>query len=170
MAAHTPSWVETGSNLDNLYAHARKDAVELAECRNRFFQHATSAYLRGDKALASRMSAQARQLDSQMRESHIAASSVILQSRKSDELTLDVHGLHGDEAITALDTRLATLSIQRKGHTLIVIAGAGNHSSARGIAYRPLKDVLRDHLSARGYTWTPCYGKGREGSFAVRIK
>ncbi|KAJ3110050.1 hypothetical protein HDU96_006940 [Phlyctochytrium bullatum] len=141
-------WVATGSTIDTLYSKVRKDAEAAAVERNKLFQRATEAYLSGNKAAAKAFSLQAHQVNKVMEELHQEASQRIFDMRNKDlggsgdERVIDLHGLHGNEAIHYVSTALQTLQKERFRGLVSVITGTGHHSRSSVAKVQP--EIRRD--------------------------
>lgn len=149
-------WVRTGVVLGVEYDAYRADAIKHAEARNRYFQEARAAFVRGDKQGAKELSRKGRYHDACMREQHALAAENLFRSRNSGSASnrrnpdnvVDLHGLHVDEALAYLEHTLETLSqptrlAQAHGQQYrycYVVTGTGHHSSHKvrstsGIAF-----------------------------------
>ena len=149
------TWVDSGSSVSSTYTKdgLRKKAAEHAKLRNKFFQQATEAYLRGDGALAKQLSQKGRSHDVEMKRLHTVASERIHRERQNftgnDATVLDLHGQHISEAISRAEAFLQ--HHHRAGITreVTIIAGAGKHSiatHARSLGRRSLREALRGWL------------------------
>ena len=111
------------------------NTAQAAVQRNRLFDAATHAYLRGDKAAARSLSAEGRKLQAVMEEEHQRAATAIFRERNQGlQAALDLHGLHPNEAVDVLQrhvARLRTTAKNRSERTFQVITGTGNHSYHR---------------------------------------
>ena len=88
-------WVETGANLGSKYQELRESAIDQAVMRNRYFQEATAAFMRGDKRAAKELSRQGRTCNQRMDQQHREAAAILFDSRNasgSDENVIDLHG------------------------------------------------------------------------------
>jgi len=84
------------------YFALREEAIQHAQLRNKYFQRATEAYLKGDRASAKSYSMEGRFHQEQMRALHNEAAVQIFARRnkalgRSDQMVLDLHGLHVEE-------------------------------------------------------------------------
>lgn len=130
-----------------LRSQHRANASRLAAARNQCYMQATSAYLGGNKSLASQLRAQGASYATQMRDEHRnAARAIFAQRNQPDWLTqpkerahyfLDLHGLHVAEAMELLEEELGRLHLHlsvrgrqaRDGPTtLMLCVGRGLHS------------------------------------------
>jgi DNA-nicking Smr family endonuclease len=129
--AGAASWVEGGSSVRSMYETERKEAILLANARNKLFEQATQAYLRGDRATAKALSLRAKGLDVEMRqEQALAAESILAKRNSGDANILDLHGLHTSEAVEAVAGRVKSLSGGPFSH-LDVITGTGHHTRTK---------------------------------------
>jgi len=173
------TWVDAGSSVSSAYTKdgLRKQATEHAKLRNKFFQQATEAYLRGDGALAKTISQKGRSHDVEMKRLHAIASERIHRERQSytgnDATVLDLHGQHISEAITRAEGFLEYHRRSGATREVTLITGAGKHSiiaPGRSLGRRTLREALRGWLQRT-------QGRGRfyelkgdaAGSFVVSV-
>ena len=149
--------VTTGHEVSALYKEMRQTAIETAKARNKYFQQAAQAYLRGNRAVASNLSQRGRDLDRLMKRQHQEAAAALFEARNGSgsngsDGSLDLHGLHVAEAIAYVQHHLEQLEGKRR--SCHIIAGAGRHSDHRHLAQgkqaRLLPAVVR-YLSEAGY-------------------
>ena len=149
------TWVDSGSSVSSTYTKdgLRKKAAEHAKLRNKFFQQATEAYLRGDGALAKQLSQKGRSHDVEMKRLHTVASERIHRERQNftgnDATVLDLHGQHISEAISRAEAFLQHHHRAGIAREVTIIAGAGKHSiatHARSLGRRSLREALRGWL------------------------
>ncbi|KAG0242552.1 hypothetical protein BGW41_003910 [Actinomortierella wolfii] len=141
MAPSSIPWLETGSALNKHYLQARAQAADFAAARNRCFEMARQAYLRNDGAAASRYSAEGRQYNERMMETHREASQKIFATRNAlttkkkganderNETWIDLHGLHVEEALVFLDQFMEKLENEVYTGVVYVVTGTGHHST-----------------------------------------
>ncbi|XP_037506362.1 uncharacterized protein LOC119382640 isoform X2 [Rhipicephalus sanguineus] len=117
------------------YDVIRREATVHYHMRQESFRKAKDAYHRGMKTVAAFYSQQGRAYAEKMREANERASWKLLQLRnaQSDDNTLDLHGLHVQEAIQVLKNyvklkKRESWCLQKK-QTLRVITGRGAHSA-----------------------------------------
>ncbi|KAH6937150.1 hypothetical protein HPB50_025796 [Hyalomma asiaticum] len=117
------------------YDVIRREATVHYHMRQESFRKAKEAYHRGMKTVAAFYSQQGRAYAEKMREANERASWKLLQLRnaQSDDNTLDLHGLHVQEAIQVLKNyvklkKRESWCLQKK-QTLRVITGRGAHSA-----------------------------------------
>ncbi|KAI9025682.1 hypothetical protein DFJ74DRAFT_705174 [Hyaloraphidium curvatum] len=162
------SWRATGANVERLYLEARKHAFQQAAIRNRYFQLAAELYRRGAGAAAAEMARRGRELNEVVQTLHGEAAEEILQQRNSGGslMELDLHGLHPQEAVNALQSHLNMLADRRATGTLKIIIGSGNHS-ARGLQ---LAKPVEGFLATQGYRYSLGTMKdGRGGIILVTV-
>ena len=121
------------------------DFVNSKSCLSR----ATEAYLSGNKAAAKALSKAAAQINDQVVSMHRQAAQKIFAQRNAHvgEATIDLHGLHPDEAIDMLHQTLVQLGQKRYHGKVLIITGSGHHSK-RSAKVGPM---VWDFLSREGY-------------------
>ncbi|RUP49117.1 hypothetical protein BC936DRAFT_143257 [Jimgerdemannia flammicorona] len=166
-------WLTTGSALNRSYLRERAQAINLGTQRNRLFQRATAAYLRGDGAAARALSLEARRLNTLMRSTHAEASKRIFAARNSEGAFVDLHGLHVDEAVSVLGERLEMLAGEGFRGVVYVVTGTGHHSGALGIgsSKAKLRPAIEAWLEEGGWRFaeTSVVGDTKGGVFAVEV-
>mmetsp|Transcript_15803 Transcript_15803/g.44220 ORF Transcript_15803/g.44220 Transcript_15803/m.44220 type:complete len:406 (+) Transcript_15803:291-1508(+) len=139
-AASTLSTSTSGSS-DGYWTH-RKEAVRLGRELRKVQRQAQAARHVGDESQGGAYEQQSRQLEKRVRELHLEAAARI-EAQNNGYIgewphplmldKLDLHGLHVEEALSALESRLSFLEahINVKGvpRRLNVIIGRGRHSS-----------------------------------------
>lgn len=166
-------WVETGVQLGSDYAGLRSEAIQNATARNRLLQEATAAFMRGDKATARELSREGRYYDQLMRQQHREAAQLLFASRnRGMHDTIDLHGLHVQEALAFLEVYLhrATQEYSR----CFVITGTGHHSSHKHIQkdkQARLAPAVQQYLKDNSYLFRDASAKhgGRGGMFEVTL-
>ena len=151
-AAKRLKWVDTGVGVSMTYKSARADAERFAVARNRCFGRATEAYLGGKGAAARAWSKEGRTWDAKMRQAHARAAATIFAQRNAAMggndglLSVDVHGLHPDEAVRVTENAMRNAGAAQ---WLAVIMGTGHHSSGpRSVLVDELKRwAERTHVS-----------------------
>eukprot|EP01083_Nonionella_stella_P184415 669387_1 len=153
----TEKWVDTGNKVGTLYQKHREEAIKHAKMRNDLFQKATDAYLEGDGKRASEFSKAGRYHQTRMEELQKEAGQIIFDSRNkqfsSEEgreysrATVDLHGLHRNEAIAALRSKIDEISTRQSSiDTLDVLVGTGHHSHTQKAHLEPtVIDFLREN-------------------------
>ncbi|KAJ3127349.1 hypothetical protein HK098_006433 [Nowakowskiella sp. JEL0407] len=146
----TPTkWVATGDALESEYYKHRQEAIDVAIARNRLFQQATEAYRSGNKAAAKSLSLQAHALNENLHQLHESASERIFSSRnKLDSHSIDLHGLHPDEATRLMQKQLISLAKQYKEGTISIVTGSGHHSRGNKAKVLP---AVREFLTRKGW-------------------
>ena len=113
-------WVTTGQEVSALYTAMRQTAIETAKARNKYFQQAAQAYLRGNRSAASNLSRHGRDLDRQMKQQHKEAAAALFEARNNggaggiSDGNLDLHGLHVAEALAYVQHHLEQLEGRRR--------------------------------------------------------
>ncbi|KAJ1554474.1 hypothetical protein HK096_003379 [Nowakowskiella sp. JEL0078] len=145
-------WVTTGDTLASQYHKFREEAIDVALARNKFFQKATEAYLQGNKAAAKAFSLQAHALNQNLSELHEQASEKIFASRNGTESlgTVDLHGLHAEEATRLLNKHLKSMAQQTPEGVVTIITGSGHHSRNKKAKVLP---AVREFLQRKGWRY-----------------
>lgn len=117
------------------YDVIRREATVHYHMRQESFRKAKEAYQRGMKTVAAFYSQQGRAYAEKMREANERASWKLLQLRNAqcDDNTLDLHGLHVQEAVQVLKNyvklkKRESWCLQKK-QILRIITGRGAHSA-----------------------------------------
>ncbi|XP_071786915.1 uncharacterized protein [Asterias amurensis] len=164
-ASQEGSCFQSVSNPD--YVDYRAEATQHYRQRHEAFQKAAAAYKRGFKDLASFYSQQGHLHTEKMKEANQRASEVILTSRNSlfSDNTLDLHGLHVDEALLMLNKVLEEKKAEFEAFShqphppvtkppprhMFIITGKGNHSRGGVPRIRP---AVTDLLKRAGFRYT----------------
>ncbi|KAI9932848.1 hypothetical protein MW887_009100 [Aspergillus wentii] len=131
-------WLETGSRANQQYIKYRTEAIRHGTVRNKFLQSAAQAWNRNDARAAKALSLRGQAENEAMRKCHREAARQLYEERNqhlltsglddtSEELYVDLHGLHPEEAIEYLEKIL--LKHAREGRrVLYAITGTGHHS------------------------------------------
>ncbi|CAI0448305.1 unnamed protein product [Linum tenue] len=166
----TPTWLETGEAVANLYSEMREEARDHARLRNAYFEQARQAYLIGNKALAKELSVKGQLHNVQMKTAHGKAQDSIYRQRNQGgletqgngrvghERMIDLHGLHVSEAIHVLRHELGVLrSTARSADQRLqvyICVGTGHHTrGARTPARLPIA-VQRYLLEEEGLDYS----------------
>lgn len=147
------------------YEDLRGEATLHYRLRHECFQKAKEAYRRGLKQVASFYSQQGHQHTQKIKEANMRASEQILADRNVDiekNQMLDLHGLHVDEAIAALNRIIPQKELDRCKN-LTVMTGRGSHSRG-GIAR--LRPAVVAYLNANKYNFTEL----QPGVFKLSLK
>ena len=113
-------WIMGGEEVRQTYVQARAEATKAAKARNQYFMRATEAFQRGDKAAAKALGQEGRRWNAAMKARHKAAALAIFASRNPSESkiyeegVLDLHGLHVQEAMEALEELLPDIFLAGK--------------------------------------------------------
>ncbi|KAJ5679590.1 hypothetical protein N7462_007834 [Penicillium macrosclerotiorum] len=131
-------WLETGARANQQYIKYRTEAIRHGTVRNKFLQSAAQAWNRSDARAAKALSLRGQAENDAMRRCHREAARQLYEERNqhlvqagldesSEELYVDLHGLHPEEAIEYLEGIL--LKHAREGiRVLYAITGTGHHS------------------------------------------
>lgn len=152
------------------YEDFRGEANLHYRLRLECFQKAQEAYRRGMKQVANFYSNQGHLHTKKIKEANENAAQMILSQRDQyleTKSTLDLHGLHVDEAVTVLtkviEDQLNKLSARGdKRKDLFIITGRGSHSRGGVARIRPA--VIR-WLKQKGYNFTEVH----EGLLKLRL-
>ncbi|KAG2418189.1 hypothetical protein HFD88_001290 [Aspergillus terreus] len=131
-------WLETGQRANQQYIKYRTEAIRHGTVRNKFLQSAAQAWNRNDARAAKALSLRGQAENEAMRKCHREAARQLYEERNkhllnagledsSEELYVDLHGLHPEEAIEYLEKIL--LKHAREGRRVVyAITGTGHHS------------------------------------------
>ncbi|KAJ6014492.1 hypothetical protein N7540_009083 [Penicillium herquei] len=131
-------WLETGARANQQYIKCRTEAIRHGTVRNKFLQSAAQAWNRNDARAAKALSLRGQAENDAMRRCHREAARQLYEERNqhllqagldesSEELYVDLHGLHPEEAIEYLEKIL--LKHAREGLRVVyAITGTGHHS------------------------------------------
>ncbi|KAF7713924.1 Smr domain-containing protein [Penicillium ucsense] len=134
---HIP-WLETGARANQQYIKYRTEAIRHGTVRNKFLQSAAQAWNRNDARAAKALSLRGQAENDAMRRCHREAARQLYEERNqhlhqagldeaSEELYVDLHGLHPEEAIEYLEKIL--LKHAQEGIPVVyAITGTGHHS------------------------------------------
>ncbi|KAF6240311.1 hypothetical protein HO173_001922 [Letharia columbiana] len=127
---HVP-WLETGAKANQEYLKARQDAFKHGGLRNKFLQSAAQAWNRNDARAAKALSLRGQSENDLMRKAHREAARLLYEERNRDsssaqEVYVDLHGLHPEEAVEYLEHAL--IEHQNSGRSVYAITGTGHHS------------------------------------------
>ncbi|KAH8434908.1 CCCH zinc finger and SMR domain protein [Aspergillus melleus] len=137
-APHNIPWLETGSRANQQYIKYRTEAIRHGTVRNKFLQSAAQAWNRNDARAAKALSLRGQAENEAMRKCHREAARQLYEERNkhlmsigledtAEELYIDLHGLHPEEAIEYLEKIL--LKHSREGRRVVyAITGTGHHS------------------------------------------
>ncbi|KAE8410538.1 hypothetical protein BDV36DRAFT_117822 [Aspergillus pseudocaelatus] len=131
-------WLETGSRANQQYIKYRTEAIRHGTVRNKFLQSAAQAWNRNDARAAKALSLRGQAENEAMRKCHREAARQLYEERNKhivnaglddtlEELYVDLHGLHPEEAIEYLEKIL--LKHANEGRRVVyAITGTGHHS------------------------------------------
>ncbi|KAL4896775.1 hypothetical protein BDV59DRAFT_191229 [Aspergillus ambiguus] len=131
-------WLETGLRANQQYIKYRTEAIRHGTVRNKFLQSAAQAWNRNDARAAKALSLRGQAENDAMRKCHREAARQLYEERNkhllnvglddsAEELYVDLHGLHPEEAIEYLEKIL--LKHAREGRRVVyAITGTGHHS------------------------------------------
>lgn len=152
--------------VDAGFEDYRGEATLHHKLRQECFQKAQEAYRKGLKQVASFYSQQGHLHTQKLKEADMRASEQILEDRHSDletKMTLDLHGLHVDEAVAALDKILPEKEREKYKSHLIIVTGRGRHSHHGVPRLRP---AVLAYLQKHQYSFTELH----PGAFRVTLK
>ncbi|KAF3762429.1 hypothetical protein M406DRAFT_347507 [Cryphonectria parasitica EP155] len=127
---HIP-WLETGEGTNKAYMKARGEAHRHGALRNKFLQNAAQAWNRQDARQAKVFSLRGQSENDLMRRYHREAADKLYEERNkssssSNEIYVDLHGLHTEEAVEYLERVL--LENEHDNRPVYAITGTGHHS------------------------------------------
>ncbi|OAG41304.1 hypothetical protein AYO21_04467 [Fonsecaea monophora] len=167
---HIP-WLETGSRANQQYLKYRQEAIKHGSIRNKFLQSAAQAWNRNDARAAKALSLRGQAENDAMRKAHREAAKALYEERNKhlstspvdddEELYIDLHGLHPEEAIEYLENILLTHS--KRGRRIIyAITGTGHHSKN---GKDKVGKGVRNWLNEWGYTFREFSVPGERGGY-----
>ncbi|OIW34862.1 hypothetical protein CONLIGDRAFT_567834 [Coniochaeta ligniaria NRRL 30616] len=127
---HIP-WLETGERANKSYLKARQEAIKHGGLRNKFLQSAAQAWNRNDARAAKALSLRGQSENDLMRKAHREAAKELYEERNRNngngqEIYVDLHGLHPEEAVEYLERVL--LENSKEPRPIYAITGTGHHS------------------------------------------
>lgn len=168
---HIP-WLETGAKANQQYLKHRADAINHGSIRNKFLQSAAQAWNRNDARAAKALSLRGQAENEEMRKAHRAAAKALYEERnvhlassgegdEDEELYIDLHGLHPEEAIEYLSDILDTH--EKRGRRIVyAITGTGHHSKN---GKDKVGKGVRNWLNEWGYTFREFSVPGERGGY-----
>lgn len=144
-------WLQTGGAMHAAYMDHRSDAIAHGNERNKMLTLAAEAWRRNDPASAKKFSQLAKEETMEMEAAHERSSQTIFNNRnKSLQNTniVDLHGLHGNEAIHILQNVLEKAELKRD--IVYAIVGTGHHSKQ---GRDKLGSTVKAWLGDNGYTF-----------------
>ncbi|ETI20467.1 hypothetical protein G647_08504 [Cladophialophora carrionii CBS 160.54] len=167
---HIP-WLETGARANQQYLKYRQEAIKHGSIRNKFLQSAAQAWNRNDARAAKALSLRGQAENDAMRKAHREAAKALYEERNKhlstsrgdddEELYIDLHGLHPEEAIEYLENIL--LSHSNTGRRIIyAITGTGHHSKN---GKDKVGKGVRNWLNEWGYTFREFSVPGERGGY-----
>ncbi|KAI1626045.1 hypothetical protein EDD37DRAFT_648490 [Exophiala viscosa] len=165
---HIP-WLETGSRANQQYLKYRQEAIKHGSVRNKFLQSAAQAWNRNDARAAKALSLRGQAENDAMRKAHREAAKALYDERNShlvsldedEELYIDLHGLHPEEAIEYLENILLA-QFQRGRRIVYAITGTGHHSKN---GKDKVGKGVRNWLNEWGYTFREFSVPGERGGY-----
>ncbi|OCT48368.1 CCCH zinc finger and SMR domain protein [Cladophialophora carrionii] len=167
---HIP-WLETGARANQQYLKYRQEAIKHGSIRNKFLQSAAQAWNRNDARAAKALSLRGQAENDAMRKAHREAAKALYEERNKhlstsrvdddEELYIDLHGLHPEEAVEYLENIL--LSHSNTGRRIIyAITGTGHHSKN---GKDKVGKGVRNWLNEWGYTFREFSVPGERGGY-----
>jgi len=154
------------SKTEQLYKHYQSEIDKHIKMRIQYIEESKKAYERGDKALAHELSEKAKNEAQLLEDVQIRGANTIFISRNEQfgtYQTIDLHGLHVNDALNFLAARIALLQEHfQPSIVLTVITGAGIHSENHGAKIKP---AVENYLRERNIQFT----ENSRGSFLVSI-
>jgi len=170
-------WLETGERANQQYLKYRQEAIRHGSVRNKFLQSAAQAWNRNDARAAKALSLRGQAENEAMRKAHREAAKALYEERNShltaapvrndadDEIYVDLHGLHPEEAIEYLENVLLSHS-NNDGQVLYAITGTGHHSKN---GKDKVGKGVRNWLHEWGYTYREFSVPGERGGYVGGI-
>ncbi|KAL2397751.1 hypothetical protein ABEF93_004283 [Exophiala dermatitidis] len=166
---HIP-WLETGARANQQYMKFRQEAIKHGSIRNKFLQSAAQAWNRNDARAAKALSLRGQAENDAMRKAHREAARALYDERnqhlsapmdENEEMYIDLHGLHPEEAIEYLENIL--LAQSRRGRRIVyAITGTGHHSKN---GKDKVGKGVRNWLTEWGYTFREFSVPGERGGY-----
>ncbi|EAL63032.1 small MutS related family protein [Dictyostelium discoideum AX4] len=137
---------------EELYKKGQEKVDRIAKERDDLHKQADKAFESGDKSLGHQLREQAKAKTQELEKASKEASKsvFIAKNAKNDKFTVDLHGLHANDAIELLVEHLDGIK-SNKGKEFTIITGAGNHSDANGPKIKPMVHKL---MKEKGYTYS----------------
>ncbi|KAK7885019.1 hypothetical protein LTR67_010877 [Exophiala xenobiotica] len=165
---HIP-WLETGAHANQQYLKYRQEAIKHGSVRNKFLQSAAQAWNRNDARAAKALSLRGQAENDAMRKAHREAARSLYDERNphltstddDDELYVDLHGLHPEEAIEYLENILL-VQCERGRRIVYAITGTGHHSKN---GKDKVGKGVRNWLNEWGYTFREFSVPGERGGY-----
>ncbi|XP_052089601.1 uncharacterized protein LOC127726317 isoform X2 [Mytilus californianus] len=173
-AVHVPKVIKDAKTVNASvdYEEFRGEANLHYRLRHECFQKAQEAHRRGMRQVASFYSEQGHLHTQKIKDANMRASEQILSTRidmLEKNSTLDLHGLHVDEAVAALEKILPNKQFElqsnplRQKQYLIIVTGRGTHSRG-GVS--KLKPAVMNYLRRNEYRFSEIH----EGALRVSLK
>ena len=144
-------------------AEAQLHANQRAEC----FQKAAKAHQEKKGELAQYYAQEAHKHQVKSKEAHARAAEVILKFKNKQHMTeqrvIDLHGLHGDEAVNALYNFLQN-ALRKHFPSVEVITGRGNNSKG---GFSIVRKKVLEFLDRQGF---PYQSKSSGGAVVVKLR
>ncbi|EXJ81597.1 hypothetical protein A1O1_07661 [Capronia coronata CBS 617.96] len=166
---HIP-WLETGARANQQYMKYRQEAIKHGSIRNKFLQSAAQAWNRNDARAAKALSLRGQAENDAMRKAHREAAKALYDERnqhlsapmdEDEEMYIDLHGLHPEEAVEYLENILVAQS--KRGRRIIyAITGTGHHSKN---GKDKVGKGVRNWLNEWGYTFREFSVPGERGGY-----
>ena len=145
----------------------RKEAEKWGDKMHQLFDAAHAAHEAHDGKRAKELSNQGKAAQAQRDKANKAAAAAIFKHRNPGANTLrcDLHGLHKDEALAALESYFGEIGAVASGTRIaIVIPGAGRHSAQHQAVLKP---AVESWLRSRHFSYKAHDTSG--GSLEVKV-
>jgi DNA-nicking Smr family endonuclease len=147
----------------------RLEAEKWGQRADTLFKQSKAAYAAHEGKRAKELSTEAHAAVTRRDEANAAAAAAIFRSRNprgGKAMRCDLHGLHKDEALAALERYFGEIGADatRPTRVTIVIPGAGHHSSGHRAVLKP---AVEQWLRARHFEFKSHDSSG--GSLEVRV-
>ncbi|EGC30728.1 hypothetical protein DICPUDRAFT_41017 [Dictyostelium purpureum] len=127
---------------EEMYQKNQAEVDKIAKERDELHKQADKAFEDGNKSLGFELREKAKAKTKELEQASKQASRAVFNAKnaKNDKYTVDLHGLHANDAIDLLKERMDEIKGSKKQFT--IITGAGNHSDANGPKIKPMVHKL----------------------------
>jgi DNA-nicking Smr family endonuclease len=143
MGQSTSSSAGPGSSAED-HQILREKANEQAGIMKQCFNDSQMAFKSGEKQKAKELSDKGKKAKAEMERFNRSAADAIFKSNNAkvtEPNTIDLHGLHVDEAIEKVEETIERYKAEKKTH-LVIIVGVGNHSQNHQAKLKPAINSL----------------------------
>ncbi|CAI7749622.1 unnamed protein product [Closterium sp. NIES-53] len=140
-------------NSSDCYKRHREAAFERRRMMQYYFREASEAWRRGERQRAAALADKGHEYREQYQELMQAAGKRIFKEnneRLGNNMDVDLHHLHVDEALQHLQLHLTLLQTLPTLSSITVITGRGKHSAS---GQAKIKPAVHRYLQKRGVGW-----------------